>query len=368
MKEGKHSDGENAQAHVTMRHTPSPSGKSQATHTSKTPTDDEDQMHEDEEIQHAVRNASKSAAKGAVEIDGQAWAENRKSSTMPTADHTTPTVKTKRDKIIDALENKYWQGLVGTFTVLALYGDDIRILAFFKEHDIGFYSLFFICLIIFSAELTAQSIAVEGYKWSFFFCLDLIATASLLPDIPWLLDLFVGMYSTSESEDGGGGGGDVGIARAGRAARVGTRAGRIVRLVKLVDVVRKINPADLCASPERKAELRRQAEEAKMKEKQKRVQASRLGKILADQTTRRVIVGVLSMMMVTPLLEYENTDSGPRFGLELLYFARSPCSTDLDFLSGAEPNAECMQRLRDGVQNPGGASVARERCVGLPCL
>ena len=43
-----------------------------------------------------------------------------------------------------------------------------------------------------------------------------------------------------------------------------------------------------CASPERKAELRRQAEEAKMKEKQKRVQASRLGKILADQTTRRV--------------------------------------------------------------------------------
>ena len=27
---------------------------------------------------------------------------------------------------------------------------------------------------------------------------------------------------------------------------------------------------------------------------------------------------------------YENTDSGPRFGLELLYFARSPCSTDLD--------------------------------------
>merc|ERR1719456_409388 len=257
---------------------------------------------------------------------------------MPAA--STAHLPTKRDKVVAFMEHKYWQAFVGTFTVLALYGDDVRLISFFKSADDAFYFLFFLCLILFSVELTLQSIVVEGYKWSFFFWLDMIATASLFPDIAWLSDFFLDMYVTDDSS--GQAGADTGIARAGRTARVGTRAGRIVRLVKLVQVVRNINPADWCASPERKEELRRLAEEAKIKEKQKRVQASRLGKILADQTTRRVIVGVLSMMMVTPLLEYENTDSGPRFGLELLYFARSPCTTDADFFTGAAPSAECL--------------------------
>merc|ERR1719235_1582465 len=173
----------------------------------------------------------------------------------------------------------------------------------------------------------------EGYKWSFFFWLDSIATASLIPDIPWLFSLAVNMYGTV----GTGAGADYGLARAGRAARVGTRAGRIVRLVKLVQVVRNINPADWFASPERKAELQRLAQEAKEKEKQKRVQASRLGKILADQTTRRVIVGVLSLMVVSPFLETEVFDLAPEYGLEVLFLSQSQCAGAEKYFATGRP-------------------------------
>jgi len=244
----------------------------------------------------------------------------------------------RADLILAGLENKYWQGIVGTFTVLALYGDDYRIMSFHKSADQWFYFLFFICLLIFSGELTAQCMVQEGYKWSFFFWLDSIATASLIPDIPWLFSLAVNMYGTV----GTGAGADYGLARAGRAARVGTRAGRIVRLVKLVQVVRNINPADWFASPRRKAELKRLAQEAKEKEKQKRVQASRLGKILADQTTRRVIVGVLSVMVVSPFLETEFFDLAPEYGLELLFLSQSTCAGhDMYFATGRPGDSGC---------------------------
>jgi class 3 adenylate cyclase len=109
-----------------------------------------------------------------------------------------------------------------------------------------------------------------------------------------------------------------------------------------VQVVRNINPADWFASAERKAELQRLAQEAKEKEKQKRVQASRLGKILADQTTRRVIVGVLSMMVVSPFLETEIYDIGPEYGLELLFLSQSECAgEELYFETGLPGDKGC---------------------------
>merc|ERR1719235_1774989 len=145
------------------------------------------------------------------------------------------------------------------------------------------------------------------------------------------MDRLVAIYSSGMSSNNATYG-DV-IARAGRAARVGTRAGRIVRLVKLLQVFSAINPEEWCASEERKEELRRLAAEAKAKAKEKRVQASRLGKILAEQTTRRVIVAVLCMMIILPFLTTEEQALGPVFGLSLLFLNRSPCATAHDYLT-----------------------------------
>lgn len=57
------------------------------------------------------------------------------------------------------------------------------------------------------------------------------------------------------------------------------------------------------------------------------MEPSRLGKALSDTTTRRVIIGVLGMLMVLPLLTYSDTDYSSAFGLRsIFWFGRSDCS------------------------------------------
>ena len=73
-----------------------------------------------------------------------------------------------------------------TLTIYALFGDDIRVLAFTTHEDDVFYGLSTVCLFFFLLELVLSSWAKEGYLGSFYFWLDLIATLSLIPDIGWL--------------------------------------------------------------------------------------------------------------------------------------------------------------------------------------
>ena len=40
-----------------------------------------------------------------------------------------------------------------------------------------------ICLILFTLEIIGSSVAVDDYKYSFFFQLDIIATLSIIADV-----------------------------------------------------------------------------------------------------------------------------------------------------------------------------------------
>lgn len=65
---------------------------------------------------------------------------------------------------------------------------------------------------------------------------------------------------------------------------------------------------------------------------QKRVEASRLGKILSEQTTRTVILGVLCIMLVLPMIHVSTGNLTPAFGLEkLFWFGISGCIRYQDF-------------------------------------
>jgi len=77
-------------------------------------------------------------------------------------------------------------------TVYALFGDDIRLAFFTKSADDTFFTLTFISLILFSLELTLNSIATPDYFNSFYFWLDLVSTISLITDIGWIWDAIVG--------------------------------------------------------------------------------------------------------------------------------------------------------------------------------
>lgn len=58
----------------------------------------------------------------------------------------------------------------------------------------------------------------------------------------------------------------------------------------------------------------------------KEADPSKLGKALSDTTTRRVIIGVLLMLMILPLLTFSETDYSSVYSIrEIFWFGRSSC-------------------------------------------
>jgi hypothetical protein len=74
-------------------------------------------------------------------------------------------------------------------TIYALIGDDIRAFSTTKSADIYFYSFHTIALILFALEIMVQSCVVDDFKYGLLFWLDVIATLSLILDIPMILDI-----------------------------------------------------------------------------------------------------------------------------------------------------------------------------------
>lgn len=177
---------------------------------------------------------------------------------------------------------------------------------------------------------------------SFYFYLDVIATASLIFELPWLLrfpndptELDLGdADGLSGSTDDSSPGADASAlqsARAGRASRAGARAGRIVRIVRMVRLVRLVKLLKVKDSvgkdkvlPETEqhgssglgleeedlegrtvSSLEKDDEDDLLDEL---LPESHVGKTMSDLTTRRVIVGVLSMLILLPLFTYTPTD------------------------------------------------------------
>ena len=150
------------------------------------------------------------------------------------------------------LDNKCTSIFMTLATIWALFGDDVRVLAFPMEYDEIFVGVAIALIVLFALETTMSCFAKgKKYVFGFYFWLDVVACLSLFMDVPEFM-AFVGMdpcegtdsYGTglegeayderygTKSENSGD------IARAGRASRAGTRAGRLVRVVRLIRVVK----------------------------------------------------------------------------------------------------------------------------------
>ena len=73
-------------------------------------------------------------------------------------------------------------------TLFALVGDDIRLWIFDKPADFTFNFGLLISFILFTTEILLNTVVIDEFKYSFFFWLDIIATLSVVIDIPWITD------------------------------------------------------------------------------------------------------------------------------------------------------------------------------------
>ena len=82
--------------------------------------------------------------------------------------------------------------LITIVTIITLFSDDIRQIAFKPESDIAFSYLTIVCMTIYTVEMIALSLTKDGYFLRFYFWLDLISTLTMLLDLTWITQLISG--------------------------------------------------------------------------------------------------------------------------------------------------------------------------------
>mmetsp|Transcript_21886 Transcript_21886/g.41183 ORF Transcript_21886/g.41183 Transcript_21886/m.41183 type:complete len:837 (+) Transcript_21886:285-2795(+) len=199
----------------------------------------------------------------------------------------------KNDPIMDKiLKSKEFNVLMVVLTVYALFGDDIRLAFYDLEDDQIFFNLSIFAMVMFIIEMALQFYFRIEYRWGFYFILDILSTASMIPDTNLLNELMTG--------EGGDGGEAAGTLKAGKTSRAGAKAGRVVKIVRLIRFVRIFK---ILKMRKQNMDDNEESDVGKTLEDKLQDEPSKVGKKLTELTVRRVIVIVLAMIMVFPFLD-----------------------------------------------------------------
>ena len=209
-----------------------------------------------------------------------------------------------------------------TMTIFVLFASNIKDLSATKDVDAGFFTATAICLFYFIAEFigatwsksTVKSFYPkflwEGYLFSFFWWLDLVAIFSLFFDVPFI----AGPLGISA----------VLAANNSTSAQKGARVVRLVRLVRLIKLQKIASEKRNRLKRERDlTELVRRGivdyEEEKAKMDLNEYRQSKLGAQLTDAITKKVIILVLVMVILLPFVNYSPANYYNEFAVTYLH-------------------------------------------------
>ena len=261
----------------------------------------------------------------------------------------------KKELVLNYLESTPVTSFMTLVTVYALYSDDVRVLAFEKAADSIFIILSSIAFFLFLIEIGIQCWCRDNYlkiptpdqrsnccscgsTWeetyhsfksflfigSFYFWLDLMATLSMVFELPWVSSL------------SGDGVDDLDNARAGKASRAGAKAARILRVVRMIRLVRLVKLYKYFSENKQKKEGPGSVVPDKSDDELDNMPPeSHVGAEMSGRTTKKVIVGILIMLMVIPVLQVEDLEYVNEFGMHMVLNQRvsledSYSSTRLD--------------------------------------
>jgi len=217
----------------------------------------------------------------------------------------------------NVVEHKFVVALTTLLTVWVLLSEDLKVILTDRPADIYIGWIGISCMAVFTLEIVLSSIGKDDYFLGFFFFLDVVSTASLILDLPWISD------AMNETEDSNS---VVSDAERGRTARIGARSARVVRVIRLVRIA-KLYKAVYESTRRNKIQATasvRPGEDDDEEEKDKQGSESRVGKKLSDVTTRRVIILVLSMLTILPTFSVDASLKLPtsgQFGADLVWLA-----------------------------------------------
>eukprot|EP01022_Parablepharisma_sp_SALTPOND_P028235 TRINITY_DN6_c0_g1_i2.p3 TRINITY_DN6_c0_g1~~TRINITY_DN6_c0_g1_i2.p3 ORF type:complete len:725 (-),score=113.15 TRINITY_DN6_c0_g1_i2:12502-14676(-) len=213
----------------------------------------------------------------------------------------------------EILDSTWVTIMMTLWTIYALFGDDIRMLATSKPADPVFYIFTLIGMGFFLLEIVLSCICKADYTFSFYFYLDVISTLTMIMDVGWIWNPIISGGSTNAA---GQAKKVAQLARASRSARLGSKASKLVRVVRLIRMLRIVKLYKHTNSALVKEEgneddefleqIMKKGEDENDQQSQSKTmpEESRIGKVLSEVTTKKVICMVLIVMLSVPLFSY----------------------------------------------------------------
>ncbi len=256
-----------------------------------------------------------------------------------------------------------FEDITMAMTLFVLFADNIKYLAGPKSVDPGFDVFTTICFFFFIFELAGATwsksriisiypkFEYEGYLFTFFWWLDLIAIVSMFFDVPIVAE---GMGLTSVSSN---------VSNSGNSSNL-TKAGRVVRLVRLVRLVKlyKVASAKKLRQKQEQAlyELVRVGaiDSTRLEEEQQKLalndsRQSKLGSQLSESITRRVIILVLVILCVLPIITYIPPNTVTKTSTKLLH------DYNMNFTLNADVKQDFVDTYLALLQRPDGTDDGR---------
>ncbi len=203
-----------------------------------------------------------------------------------------------------------------------------------KDTDSVFFGFLFVCFVVFALEVIINSLVIDGYKFSFFFWLEIIAAISLIPDIDWMINPIQSLFGVSQSQYNA----DALASNSTSGTSVSSTAYTALSSFRFFKLLRIVKLYRYCVRPESTEEdegQQRNAETAQQAAMKKELDPNELGRLLSDTTTRKILIGVLLMYIMCPILTFSNTQNVFYNGLKkLLYSGSSSCTNTENPLCG----------------------------------
>eukprot|EP01083_Nonionella_stella_P084145 232856_1 len=253
---------------------------------------------------------------------------NRRQSMLQSKRQSMHQYKAKKDKFSQMystfVQDPNYKLISMMISISALFIRDLAYGLFPKTIDFYLLDIFLSVVFIWlMAELLLYSATHSNYCFTFFFWLDVVGTASILIDIPWIM-VGIGLNNNIFL-----------IVKGGRMGRAVRGAGsirlmkvlkvlRMLRLFRIVQLFRKkkskvgADGDETCDSPIEKHQSIVIDEDSQLK-------PTKMGALLSDRVTQKIILGVLISFLLLPLFDVGNMDQGEKtfITLEELEFVYS---------------------------------------------
>ncbi|EFJ49622.1 hypothetical protein VOLCADRAFT_89530 [Volvox carteri f. nagariensis] len=215
-----------------------------------------------------------------------------------------------RRRLLQVMNHIYFYWLLVFLTFFIIFEDDFKKACLPPTVDLPLEIIITIIVVLFSLEMALSSLLRPGYFLGFYFWLDAIGTSSLVFEVPTVRIKFFGGSQYINLADGGSF-----FSNAGNQLYISSKAGRVARIFRLMRMLRlysmyqqyvrrrRIRQALQAAGAAEVANNEEQLSIIEFEMQQEMDRKTKVGQKLEELTTRRIIVGLLIIILLLPAFD-----------------------------------------------------------------